>query len=170
MALFGLGIKLKDLQDLYVEQLRDLYSAETQLLGALPQMAAAATAPELKQGFQDHLEETRVQVQRLETIFQDLGEKPGGHTCKAMEGLVAEGSDMIREKANPAVKDAGLIAAAQRVEHYEIAGYGTVATYARVLGHQQHLELLRLTENEEKATDHKLTGFAQDINLEAAQA
>ena len=170
MALFGLGIKLKDLQDLYVEQLRDLYSAETQLLGALPQMAAAATAPELKQGFQDHLEETRIQVQRLETIFQDLGEKPGGHTCKAMEGLVAEGTDMIKEKANPAVKDAGLIASAQRVEHYEIAGYGTVATYARVLGHQQHLELLRLTENEEKATDRKLTDFAQDINLEAAQA
>lgn len=170
MALFGLGIKLKDLQDLYVEQLHDLYSAETQLLGALPQMAAAATAPELKQGFQDHLEETRIQVQRLETIFQDLGEKPGGHTCKAMEGLVAEGTDMIKEKANPAVKDAGLIASAQRVEHYEIAGYGTVATYARVLGHQQHLELLRLTENEEKATDRKLTGFAQDINLEAAQA
>lgn len=170
MGLFGLGVKLKDLQDLYIEQLRDLYSAETQLLEALPQMEAAATAPELKQGFADHLEETRIQVQRLETIFQDLGEKSGGHTCKAMEGLVAEGSDMIGEKANAAVKDAGLIAAAQRVEHYEIAGYGTVATYARVLGHQQHLELLRLTENEEKAADSKLTGFAQEINLEAAQA
>lgn len=170
MALFGLGIKLKDLQDLYVEQLRDLYSAETQLLDALPKMADAATAPELKQGFQEHLEQTRIQVQRLESIFQDLGEQPGGHTCKAMQGLVAEGSDMIKEKANPAVKDAGLIAAAQRVEHYEIAGYGTVATYAKVLGHQQHLELLRMTESEEKATDSKLTGFAQDINLEAAQA
>lgn len=169
MGLFGLGVKLKDLQDLYVEQLRDLYSAETQLLEALPKMEAAATAPELKQGFATHLEETRIQVQRLETIFQDLGQQPGGHTCKAMEGLVAEGSDMIKEKANPAVKDAGLIAAAQRVEHYEIAGYGTVATYAKVLGHHQHLELLRLTENEEKATDHKLTGFAQEINLEAAQ-
>ncbi|KQR00073.1 ferritin-like domain-containing protein [Deinococcus sp. Leaf326] len=170
MGLFGLGVKLKDLQDLYVEQLRDLYSAETQLLEALPKMGAAATAAELKQGFSNHLEETRIQVQRLDAIFQDLGEQPGGHTCKAMQGLVAEGSDMIKEKANPAVKDAGLIAAAQRIEHYEIAGYGTVATYAKVLGHQQHLELLRQTESEEKATDSKLTAFAQEINLEAAQA
>lgn len=170
MALFGLGIKLKDLQDLYIEQLRDLYSAETQLLEALPKMAEAASAPELRQGFTDHLQETQGHVQRLETIFESLGEKPGGHTCKAMQGLVAEGSDMIKEKANPPVRDAGLIASAQRVEHYEIAGYGTVATYAEILGKQDHVALLRLTEGEEKGADQKLTGFAGQINLEAAQA
>jgi len=168
MAFLGLGMKLKDLSDLYLEQLRDLYSAETQLVEALPLMADAATTPELKQGFLDHLEETRTQVSRLEEIFADLGERPGGHTCKAMQGIVAEGQDMIKEKAVPAVKDAGLIAAAQRVEHYEIAGYGTVVAYAKVLGKIEHLGKLQETEQEEKQTDHKLTMLAQEINLEAA--
>ena len=170
MALFGLGIKLHDLKDLYVEQLRDLYSAETQLTEALPKMADAAKTPELKQGFTDHLAQTRQQLQRLESIFADLGEDPGGHTCKAMQGLVAEGSEMIKEKAVSAVKDAGLIAAGQRVEHYEIAGYGTVRTYAELLGFSQHVDLLSTSEQEEKDTDHKLTQLSKQINVEAASA
>lgn len=170
MALFGLGMKMTDLKDLYLEQLRDLYSAETQLTEALPKMADAAQTPELKQGFLDHLEETRQQVQRLENIFADLGEKPGGHTCKAMQGIVAEGNDMIKEKAVPAVKDAGLIASGQRVEHYEIAGYGTVRTYAELLGYEQHAGLLSASEQEEKDADQKLTRLSREINLEAASA
>ncbi|MFC4638663.1 ferritin-like domain-containing protein [Deinococcus hohokamensis] len=161
---------LKNLQDLYVEQLKDLYSAETQLLQALPQMAAAATNPELKAGFLKHAEQTGQQLQRLESVFADLGEQPGGHTCKAMQGLIAEGNEMIQTEAAPAVKDAGLIACAQRVEHYEIAGYGTVARYAQVLGKQQHLETLRVTENEEKQTDSLLTTMADTINAEAMRA
>lgn len=161
---------LKNLQDLYVEQLKDLYSAETQLLQALPQMAAAASNPELKAGFLKHLEQTQQQVQRLESVFADLGEQPGGHTCKAMQGLIAEGSEMIGTQAAPAVKDAGLIACAQRVEHYEIAGYGTVARYAQVLGKPQHLETLRATENEEKQTDSILTTLAGTINEAAMRA
>ncbi|MVN88409.1 DUF892 family protein [Deinococcus sp. HMF7620] len=161
---------LKNLQDLYVEQLRDLYSAETQLVEALPKMAAAANDALLQQGFLKHLAQTQQQVQRLDTIFADLGQTPGGHTCKAMQGLIAEGAEMIAENAAPAVKDAGLIACAQRVEHYEIAGYGTVARYAQVLGHQQHLEVLRVTETEEKATDSDLTTLAATINQAAAQA
>ena len=170
MALFGLGIKLHDLKDLYVEQLRDLYSAETQLTEALPKMAEAAQTPELKQGFTDHLAQTQQQILRLESIFADLGEDPGGHTCKAMQGLVAEGSDMIKEKAVSAVKDAGLIAAGQRVEHYEIAGYGTVRTYAELLGFGQHADLLGTSEQEEKDTDQKLTQLSKQINVEAASA
>ena len=170
MAIFGLGIKMHDLKDLYVEQLRDLYSAETQLTEALPKMADAAKTPELKQGFTDHLSQTRQQIQRLESIFADLGEDPGGHTCKAMQGLVAEGSEMIKEKAVSAVKDAGLIAAGQRVEHYEIAGYGTVRTYAELLGFSQHVDLLSTSEQEEKDTDHKLTQLSKEINVEAASA
>ncbi|MBZ9750483.1 ferritin-like domain-containing protein [Deinococcus sp. HMF7604] len=161
---------LKNLQDLYVEQLRDLYSAETQLVEALPKMAAAANDALLRQGFLKHLAQTQQQVQRLDTIFADLGQTPGGHTCKAMQGLIAEGAEMIAQDAAPAVKDAGLIACAQRVEHYEIAGYGTVARYAQVLGHQQHLEVLRVTETEEKATDSDLTALAGTINQAAAQA
>lgn len=161
---------LKTLKDLYVEQLKDLYSAETQLVQALPKMAAAASDAQLKQGFERHLDQTKVQVQRLEGLFKDLNEEPGGHTCKAMQGLIAEGEEMIREDAAPAVKDAGLIAAAQRVEHYEIAGYGTVVRYAEVLGLPQHMTQLRTTEQEEKDTDLTLTSAANTINQKAARA
>ncbi|WP_233218664.1 YciE/YciF ferroxidase family protein [Deinococcus arcticus] len=161
---------MKNLHDLYVEQLRDLYSAETQLVEALPKMAQAAANPQLQQGFVKHLAQTQQQVQRLETVFADLGEAPGGHTCKAMQGLIAEGNEMIQEQAAPEVKDAGLIACAQRVEHYEIAGYGTVARYAEVLGRQGHLEVLRVSENEEKATDSELSLLAETINQAAARA
>ncbi|WP_295815839.1 ferritin-like domain-containing protein [uncultured Deinococcus sp.] len=161
---------LKNLQDLYVEQLKDLYSAETQLVEALPKMEQAATDPQLKEGFRLHLEQTRQHVNRLESVFADLGEEPGGHTCKAMKGLIAEGAEMIDQEAAPAVKDAGLIACAQRVEHYEIAGYGTVARYAEVLGKRQHLETLRTTETEEKKTDSQLTELAGSINQTAMRA
>lgn len=158
-------MKLQDLHDLYLEQLRDLYSAETQLLKALPKMAASATDSDLKQGFEDHLVQTQEQVGRLEGLFQDLG----GHTCQAMLGLVKEGEEMIREKAAPAVKDAGLMAAAQRIEHYEIAGYGTVAAYADLLGLERQAMVLRTTLEEEKETDARLTLAAREINVEAAE-
>lgn len=161
--------KMTDLKDLYVQQLKDLYSAETQLVAALPKMAQTASNPQLRQGFETHLEQTRNQVKRLETVFADLGQQPGGHTCKAMQGLIAEAEEMIKEEAAPAVKDAGLIASAQRVEHYEIAGYGTVVRFAQVLGMNSHVETLRTTENEEKATDKELTALADTINAQAAQ-
>ncbi|WP_309572863.1 ferritin-like domain-containing protein [Deinococcus sp.] len=158
---------LKNLQDLYVEQLKDLYSAETQLVEALPKMAQAATDPKLKAGFEKHLTETQQQVKRLDSIFTDLGEQPGGHTCQAMKGLIAEGSEMIAQEAAPAVKDAGLIACAQRVEHYEIAGYGTVVRYAEVLGLPMHVTQLRTSEQEEKDADLSLTSAALAINQAA---
>ena len=161
-------MKLNTLRDLYVEQLQDLYSAETQLVEALPKMAKAATHPQLQAAFQQHLAETQQQVQRLEQVFQQLGQKPGGHTCKAMQGLIAEGQEMIKMKGDPAAIDAGLIAAAQRVEHYEIAGYGCVRTYAQQLGDQQNMALLQQTLDEEGMTDKKLTAIAEQVvNIEA---
>jgi ferritin-like metal-binding protein YciE len=164
-------MKLRSLQDLYVEELKDLYSAESQLLTALPKMAKAASAPELSKAFKDHLKETEGQVKRLETIFEKLGTSPKGKKCKAMEGLVEEGKETISEDADPSVKDAGLIAAAQRVEHYEMAGYGCVRTFARLLGHDDAADLLQETLDEEGAADKKLTKLAETvINVEAAAA
>ena len=161
-------MKLESLKDLYLEQLRDLYSAETQLVDALPKMASAASSPDLKAGFNEHLGQTQEQVRRLERIFNDLGEKPTGHTCEGMKGLIKEGEEMIKTKGEPAAIDAGLIAAAQRVEHYEIAGYGTVRTYAELLGHNEHVTLLERTLNEEEETDERLTELAEShINEEA---
>jgi ferritin-like metal-binding protein YciE len=161
-------MKLNTLRDLYVEQLQDLYSAETQLVKALPKMEKAASHPELKQAFQQHLAETEQQVQRLEQVFESLGEKPGGHTCKGMQGLIAEGQEMIKMKGDPAAVDAGLIAAAQRVEHYEIAGYGCVRTYAQQLGDKANHKLLQQTLDEEGKTDQLLTTLAERvINIEA---
>ena len=161
-------MRLESLKDLYLEQLKDLYSAETQLVDALPKMAEAATAADLQQGFREHLRQTQEHVNRLERIFQDLGEKPGGHTCEGMKGLVREGEQMIRMKGEPNVLDAGLIAAAQRVEHYEIAGYGTVRTYAELLGHDEHVTLLERTLTEEEETDERLTMLAEShVNEEA---
>jgi ferritin-like metal-binding protein YciE len=157
------------LKHLYVKQLQDLYSAETQLVEALPKMAEAATSPELKAGFESHLEQTRGHVSRLEKIFGALGEDPNGEKCKGMEGLIKEGSEMIHEDVVPEEKDAGLIAAAQRVEHYEIAGYGTVATYAELLGDEQAQGLLEETLDEEKETDETLTELAEAINVDAAE-
>ena len=161
---------LESLKQLYVEQLRDLYSAETQILGALPKLAARASHPELKAAFQEHEQQTQEQVRRLDGIFQALGEKPQGHHCKGMEGLLKEGEEMLREKADPDVLDAGLIAAAQRVEHYEIAGYGCVRTYAARLGLQDQAQTLQTTLDEEGDTDQRLTDLAERIINPDAQS
>jgi ferritin-like metal-binding protein YciE len=163
-------MKMEDLRDLYIDELRDLYSAENQLIKALPKMAKAATNEDLAQGFLDHLEETKGHVARLKEIFEGLEEKPTGKTCHAMEGLVEEGKEMIEEDAEPEVKDAGLIGAAQRVEHYEMAGYGVVRTFARLLGETDAAKLLQQTLDEEAACDKKLTKLAESvINLEAVE-
>lgn len=163
-------MELETLQDLYVDELRDIYNAENQLVKALPKMAKAASDENLKQAFTDHLEQTKGHVERLDKLFEKLGEKATGKKCKAMEGLVEEGKEMIEEDAEPQVKDAGLIAAAQRVEHYEMAAYGTVHAYAKLLGDDQAAKLLQQTLDEEGAADKKLTKLAESvINLEAAR-
>jgi ferritin-like metal-binding protein YciE len=160
---------LTSIRDLYVEELQDLYDAEQQILGALPKMAKAATAAPLKKAFEHHLEQTRGQVERLDQIFQRMGADPKGKKCKGMSGLLAEGDELMKEKADPDVRDAGLIAGAQKVEHYEIAGYGTVRTYAKMLGEQEAVRLLQQTLDEEGETDKKLTQLAErDINKAAA--
>jgi ferritin-like metal-binding protein YciE len=157
------------LKELYVDELRDIYNAETQLVKALPKMAKAATSEELRGGFESHLEQTKGHVQRLEQIFSSMGEKPTGKKCKGMEGLIEEGAEMIEEEDfEGEVLDAGLISAAQRVEHYEIAAYGCVRTYASILGEQKAVSLLEKTLEEEKETDQKLTELAESINIEAA--
>jgi ferritin-like metal-binding protein YciE len=161
-------MKENKLRELYVEQLRDLYSAETQLVKALPKMAEAATSEELRIGFQDHLNQTQEHVRRLETIFENLSEKPTGEKCRGMEGLIKEGAEVIENKEfDGELKDAALIAAAQRVEHYEIAGYGTVRTFANLLEDDEALGLLEQTLDEEKDTDQKLTEIAESVNVEA---
>ena len=157
------------LRELYIDELKDLYSAENQLVKALPKMAKAASADELRQGFEVHLEQTKVHVERLETIFESLDEQPKGKKCLGMEGLVKEGAEVMGEDFEGPVMDAALIGAAQRVEHYEIAGYGTVCEFARILGESEHVSLLEQTLNEEKETDEKLTQLAEQINLEANQ-
>jgi ferritin-like metal-binding protein YciE len=162
-------MEMKSLKDLYVSELKDLYSAENQLLKAIPKMAKAATSEPLKKAFTGHLEQTKTHVERLETIFEELGASPKGKKCKAMEGLVKEGAEVIEEDASPEVKDAALIAAAQRVEHYEMAGYGCVRTYAQLLGETSAAKLLQQTLNEEGDTDKKLTGLAEKINVEAEE-
>jgi ferritin-like metal-binding protein YciE len=156
------------LKQLYIEELRDVYDAENQLVKALPKMAEASTSSELRAGFEGHLEQTKGHVERLEQIFSANGEKPRGKKCKAMQGLVAEGSEMIDEDFEAEVKDAGLISAAQRVEHYEIAAYGTLRTYASILGDEEAVSLLEATLEEEKETDEKLTALAESINIQAA--
>src|ERR1700722_4757930 len=152
------------LKHLYVEELKDLYSAESQLVKALPKMAKAATSEELQTGFTEHLEQTRGHVERLEEIFKALGESPKGKHCKGMEGLIKEGAEMIEEDPAAEELDAGLISAAQRVEHYEIACDGCVSAYAKLLGETEADEILRTTLDEEKATDEKLTELSGQIN------
>lgn len=159
------------LQDLYLNELRDLYSAETQLVEALPLMAEAAAASDLRQAFNDHLEQTRGHVARLERIFDRLGEKPTGETCEAMKGLVKEGQSYIKAGGSDEVRDAGLIGAAQRVEHYEIAAYGTARTLAEHLGATEDAELLQETLDEECEADQLLTSIAEGhVNAEAETA
>ncbi|TXK37016.1 ferritin-like domain-containing protein [Pontibacter qinzhouensis] len=161
--------KLKNLDELLQHEIKDLYSAEKQLLEALPKMAEKAADPKLKQAFESHLEETKVQKERLEKVCDLLGISPGRMKCKAMEGLIEEGEDMIDEKATPEVKDAGLIASAQRIEHYEISGYGTAAHFAEFLGHAEAAALLNETLKEEQTADTKLNKLAKSyINKKAA--
>src|SRR3984893_1782617 len=156
-------MKLDNLRRLYIEELRDLYSAENQLLKACPKMAKGADSDELKKAFENHLEETEGHVERLETIFEDLDESPKGKTCKAMKGLVEEGSEILEQEGDESVLDAGIIAAGQKVEHYEIASYGTVRTFAELLGEKEAVKLLQQTLDEESAADEKLTELAEDI-------
>jgi len=159
---------MKTLQNLFVSQLQDAYSAETQLTAALPKMAAAANAPELKKGFETHLTETRQQIKRLEKVCKMLDCETGGETCEAMQGLITEGQEMISVEAEDHVKDAGLICAAQKVEHYEIALYGTLCSWADEMGLNDIRDLLHQTLEEEKATDAKLTELAERrVNAQA---
>jgi ferritin-like metal-binding protein YciE len=161
-------MELDTLKDLYIDEIKDLYSAERQLVKALPKMAKAASDTQLQQAFRTHLKETAEHAARLEQICKDLGVSPRGKKCVAMEGLIEEGSELIKENADPDVLDAGLISKAQRVEHYEIAGYGTLRTYAHQLGFESHAELLQQTLDEEGRTDHLLTELAESgINVEA---
>ena len=163
-------MKLETLRDLLVEELQDIYDAEHQIIEALPKMKRAAHSDKLKQSFQEHLDVTRQQVSRLEQVFELMEQKPKRKACKAMKGLIKEGEDMIEEEADRDVKDAGLIASAQRVEHYEIAAYGTAMAYAKQIGLDQAIKLMSQTLEEEKATDEKLTQLAEStINVKAAQ-
>jgi ferritin-like metal-binding protein YciE len=157
----------KSLQDLYVEQLRDLYDAEHQIIKALPEMVEAASSEELKEALNEHLEITKTQATRLEQIFAALGEKAKGETCKGMKGVIEEGSELVEDIEGADVRDAAIIASAQRVEHYEMAGYGTARTYATLLGENQASLLLQQTLDEEKEADEKLTDLASDINVSA---
>jgi ferritin-like metal-binding protein YciE len=163
-------MKQRTLHDLFVDQLRDTYDAEKQLVKALPKMAKAANSTDLRAGFEKHLVETTRQVDRLERVFQEAGARPKRKTCDAMKGLVAEGKDIIDLKADPSVRDAGLIAAAQKVEHYEIAAYGCLCTWAEQLGYREAKRLLGETLDEEKRTDAKLTELATShINRQAQE-
>ena len=155
--------KLTSIETLLVQEIKDLYNAETQLVKALPKMAKAATDGTLKQGFLDHLEETKVHVERLEEVAKMLDATPRGKTCKAMKGLVEEGAEAIEEEGDPSLRDLALIIAAQKVEHYEIAGYGSARTLAECLGLDEVVEILQMTLDEEGATDKKLTEVASQI-------
>ena len=157
----------KALKELFIDELKDIYSAENQLIKALPKMAKAATSDDLRAGFEAHLEQTKEHARRIEEICTELGEKPTGKKCAGMEGLIDEGKETMDEFEDD-VLDAAMISAAQRVEHYEIAAYGTVRTYAELLGHDRAVELLEQTLEEEKETDQKLTELAGTINVEAA--
>ena len=166
-----MAVHTNPLGEVLVDQLKDLYSAENQMIKALPKMAKAATAPELKRAFERHLEETRRHVDRLSQIGETLGVKLTGKKCKGMEGVLEEGKEVMEEGFEADALDAGLIGAAQKVEHYEIAGYGTARTHAEMLGHSRVARLLQQTLDEETATDKKLTQLAESvINVEAATA
>ncbi len=162
--------KKDNLQELLIHELKDLYDAEHHIIDALPKMADAAHSPDLKQAFKMHLEETKNQVSRLEQVFQLMGEKADRKSCPGVQGIIKEGQEIMKKGGDPEVIDAGLIGAAQKVEHYEIAGYGTARTWARQLGHSQVANLLQQTLEEEGNTDHKLSRIAEShINLEAVK-
>jgi ferritin-like metal-binding protein YciE len=156
-------MKLDTLENLYISELRDLYSAENQLLKALPKMAKGASSNELREAFEEHLEQTRSHVERLEQIFEQLDENPKGKTCHAMKGLIEEGSEILKEDGEDSVLDAGIIVAAQKVEHYEIASYGSVRTFANLLNQEEAARLLQSTLDEESETNEILNGLAESI-------
>jgi ferritin-like metal-binding protein YciE len=156
-------MKLDTLQKLYTDELRDLYNAENQLVKALPKMAKAASSGDLKDAFEKHLEQTKGHVERLEQVFEELGENPKGKTCRAMKGLIEEGSEILKEDGEDSVIDAGIIVAAQKVEHYEIAGYGSARTFAHLLGQNKAAELLQTTLDEETETNQLLNRLAESI-------
>jgi ferritin-like metal-binding protein YciE len=161
-------MKLDTLQKLYTEELRDLYNAENQLLKALPKMAKAASSEDLKDAFEKHLEQTKGHVKRLEQVFEELDERPKGKTCRAMKGLIEEGSEILQQEGEESVLDAGIIVAAQKVEHYEIAGYGSARTFAHLLGQNKAAEILQATLDEESETNELLNRLAESvINPEA---
>src|SRR6266513_876215 len=156
-------MNLETLKELYVNELRDLYNAEGQLVKALPKMAKAASSDELKEAFGQHLEQTKGHVERLEEVYQEIGETPKGKTCKAMKGLIEEGSEILKEDGEESVIDAGIIVAAQKVEHYEIASYGSVRTFAQLLGKDKSADLLQATLDEESEANELLNKLAEDI-------
>lgn len=158
---------INNLRELFIEELRDLHSAETQLVKAIPKMAKASSDPSLRAGFEHHLEQTKTHLTRLEQIFDSLGEKPKGRTCEAMKGLVEEGDEWATQRAESSLRDAGIIVAAQKVEHYEIAGYGSMVSMAQRLGLEDAADLLRQTLDEEAATDETLTEIALGLPLES---
>jgi ferritin-like metal-binding protein YciE len=161
-------MKLDTLQKLYVEELRDLYNAENQLLKALPKMAKGASSEELKNALQNHLRQTEGHVERLEQVFEELDQAPKGKTCRAMKGLIQEGSEILKEDGEESVLDAGIIVAAQKVEHYEIAAYGSVRTFAKLLGQEKAAELLQTTLDEESEANELLNELAETgVNPEA---
>jgi ferritin-like metal-binding protein YciE len=164
-------MRLESLHELFLNELHDVYDAENQLIKALPKMADLANSPELKAGIQAHLQQTRNQARRLEQILEDLGEKVKGKKCLGIRGIIEEGEDLANHNGDPAALDAGIIASAQKVEHYEIAAYGTLCAWARIMGHDRELELLEQTLEEEKETDEKLTELAERmINVDAVRA
>ncbi len=156
-------MKLDTLKTLYINELRDLYNAEQQLVKALPKMAKGASSEELQDAFEKHLEQTKTHVERLEEVFEEIGERPKGKTCKAMKGLIEEGSEILDEDGEESVLDAGIIVAAQKVEHYEIAGYGSVRTFAQLLGKDRSADLLQTTLDEESEANELLNKLAEDI-------
>jgi ferritin-like metal-binding protein YciE len=156
-------MNLETLKELYVNELRDLYNAEGQLVKALPKMAKAASSDELKEAFEKHLEQTKGHMERLEQVFEEIDEKPKGKTCHGMKGLIEEGSEVLKADGEDSVLDAGIIVAAQKVEHYEIAGYGSVRTFAQLLGQDKSAELLQQTLDEESETNELLNKLAEDI-------
>ncbi len=156
-------MKLDTLKTLYINELKDLYNAEQQLVKALPKMTKAASSEELQEAFEKHLEQTKTHVERLEEVFEEIGETPKGKTCKAMKGLIEEGSEILQEDGEESVIDAGIIVAAQKVEHYEIAGYGSVRTFAQLLGKDRSADLLQTTLDEESEANELLNKLAEDI-------
>ena len=163
-------MSVETIEDLFLDELKDLYSAEKQITKALPKMVKAASSSELSTAFSNHLEETKGHVERLEQMFQILGKKGTGKTCEGMKGVLAEGAEVIEDVEKGSIRDAGLIAAAQRVEHYEMAGYGSLRAFAKLLGKQEMVTLLEETLSEEKAADDKLTQISKTVNQQAKNA